>query len=306
MCGCLIIWFVAFYTATICPVNHKNEYLVIKFNLGREIIVRKVFYISDGTAITAEILGHAVLSQFEIEFEQITIPFVETIDKATEVAEQINNSFFNQQPALVFHSIVDEAIRDVIDQCNGISYDFLNTFVAPLEKQLGVKAQPKTHRTHGIANEAYSSRIDAINYSLDNDDGISLKHLEKAELILVGVSRCGKTPSSLYLAMQFGIATANYPFICEDMENLKLPPELKKHKAKIFGLTIDPFRLHEIRTQRRADSKYASFRQCRAEVKEVEMLYRRERIPFIDTTKHSVEEITAKILDIAGLKRKMF
>jgi regulator of PEP synthase PpsR (kinase-PPPase family) len=268
--------------------------------------LRKVFYISDGTAITAEILGHAVLSQFDIDFEQITIPFVETIDKASEVAQQVNNSFYDDKPPLVFHSIVDPEIRDIIDNSSGITYDFLNTFVAPLENQLGVKASPKTHRTHGIANEAYSARIDAINYSLENDDGISLRHLDNAELILVGVSRCGKTPSSLYLAMQFGIATANYPFICEDMEDLKLPKELKKNKSKIFGLTIDPFRLHEIRTQRRADSKYASLRQCRAEVKEVEMLYRRERIPFIDTTKHSVEEITAKILDITGLKRQMF
>lgn len=268
--------------------------------------MRKVFYISDGTAITAEILGHAVLSQFDIEFEQITIPFVETQEKATEVAQQINDSYFEQQIPLVFHSIVDEDIRQIINSTDCISYDFLNTFVAPLEQQLGVKAAPKTHRTHGIANQAYAARIDAINYSLDNDDGISLKHLDNAEIVLVGVSRCGKTPSSLYLAMQFGIATANYPFICEDMENLKLPPELKKHKDKIFGLTIDPFRLHEIRTQRRANSQYASLRQCRAEVKEVEMLYRRERIPFIDTTKHSVEEITAKILDVSGHKRKMF
>ena len=268
--------------------------------------MRKVFYISDGTAITAEILGHAVLSQFDIEFEQITIPFVESMEKAAEVVIKIDQSFFEQQPPLIFHSIVDEKIRATIERCNGISYDFLNTFVAPLEKQLGIKAEPKTHRTHGFANEAYSARIDAINYSLDNDDGISLKHLDKSELILVGVSRCGKTPSSLYLAMQFGIATANYPFINEDMENLKLPPELKKNKHKIFGLTIDPYRLHEIRTQRLANSKYASLRQCRAEVKEVEMLYRRERIPFIDTTKHSVEEITAKIIDTTGLKRQMF
>lgn len=268
--------------------------------------MRKVFYISDGTAITAEILGHAVLSQFDIDFEQITIPFVETIDKASEVAQQVSKSFYHDKPPLVFHSIVDPKIREIIDNCSDISYDFLNTFVAPLENQLGVKAAPKTHRTHGIANEAYSARIEAINYSLENDDGISLRHLDSAELILVGVSRCGKTPSSLYLAMQFGIATANYPFICEDMEDLKLPTELKKNKSKIFGLTIDPFRLHEIRTQRRADSRYASLRQCRAEVKEVEMLYRRERIPFIDTTKHSVEEITAKILDVTGLKRQMF
>jgi len=268
--------------------------------------LRKVFYISDGTAITAEVLGHAVLSQFEIEFEQITIPFVESIEKAQEVAIQINKASEYDDIALVFHSIVDGTIRSVITQANCMAHDFLNTFVAPLEKQLGQKAKPKLHRTHGIANEAYSARIDAINYSLDNDDGISLKHLDAAEIILVGVSRCGKTPSSLYLAMQFGIATANYPFICQDMDYLELPKELKKNKHKIFGLTIDPNRLHDIRSQRRANSQYSSLRQCRMEVKEVEMLYRKERIPFIDTTKYSVEEITAKILDITGHKRKMF
>lgn len=267
--------------------------------------MRKVFYISDGTAITAEVLGHAVLSQFDTKFDQITVPFVESVEKAHEVACQINKCSENEVP-LVFHSIVDSDIRAVINQSNCMPHDFLNTFVAPLEKQLGLKAEPTLHRTHGIANKAYSARIDAINYSLDNDDGISLKNLDDAEIILVGVSRCGKTPSSLYLAMQFGIATANYPFICQDMDYLALPPELKKHKHKIFGLTIDPNRLHDIRSQRRANSQYSSLRQCRMEVKEVEMLYRKERIPFIDTTKHSVEEITAKIIDITGHKRKMF
>ncbi|MDP2562182.1 pyruvate, water dikinase regulatory protein [Psychrobium sp. 1_MG-2023] len=269
-------------------------------------MLRKVFYISDGTAITAEVLGHAVLSQFDTKFDQITIPFVESIDKAQEVASQINTSTYEDELPLVFHSIVDETIREIINSTDCLPYDFLNTFVAPLEKQLGLKAEPTLHRTHGIANKAYSARIDAINYSLDNDDGISLKHLDDAEIILVGVSRCGKTPSSLYLAMQFGIATANYPFICQDMDYLELPKELKAHKHKIFGLTIDPNRLHDIRSQRRANSQYSSMRQCRMEVKEVEMLYRKERIPYIDTTNYSVEEITAKILDVTGHKRKMF
>ena len=268
--------------------------------------MRKVFYISDGTAITAEVLGHAVLSQFDVKFEQITIPFVESLEKAQKVAYKINDINDDDEIPLVFHSIIDTTIRSIIEEANCLPHDFLNSFVAPLEKQLGLKAKPKTHRTHGIANEAYNARIDAINYSLDNDDGISLKHLDKAEIILVGVSRCGKTPSSLYLAMQFGIATANYPFIGQDMDSLVLPEQLKAYKHKIFGLTIDPNRLHDIRNQRRANSQYSSLRNCRLEVKEVEMLYRKERIPYIDTTKLSVEEITAKIIEITGHKRKMF
>ncbi|WP_394202106.1 pyruvate, water dikinase regulatory protein [Shewanella waksmanii] len=270
-------------------------------------MLRKVFYISDGTAITAEVFGHAVLSQFPVEFESLTIPFVETTQRAEQVKAQINDSFITTgERPLVFHSIVKPEIRDIIYSSEGLDHDFLNTFVAPLEKQLGVKAAPVLHRTHGKANDSYEARIDAINFAMDNDDGQTLKHIDKADLVLLGVSRCGKTPSSLYLSMQFGIKAANYPFIEDDMDNLKLPEALKRNKSKLFGLTIDPVRLHEIRQSRMENSRYSSLRQCRIEVKEVEMMYKRERIPYVNTTNHSVEEIATKILDVTGLERHMF
>ena len=270
-------------------------------------MLRKVFYISDGTAITAEVFGHAVLSQFPIEFDALTIPFVETEAKANTIKAQIDDCFITTgERPLVFHSIVKPEIRDIIFSSEGIDYDFLNTFVAPLEKQLGMKASPVVHRTHGKGNEGYEARIEAINYTMDNDDGQTLKNIDSADLVLLGVSRCGKTPSSLYLSLQFGIKAANYPFVEDDMDNLRLPPELKRNKKKLFGLTIDPVRLHEIRQSRMENSRYSSLRQCRIEVKEVEMMYKRERIPYVDTTNHSVEEIATKILDITGLKRHMF
>ncbi|EDQ00029.1 posphoenolpyruvate synthetase regulatory kinase/phosphorylase PpsR [Shewanella benthica] len=270
-------------------------------------MLRKVFYISDGTAITAEVFGHAVLSQFPVEFDALTIPFVETEAKAHTIKAQIDDCFITTgERPLVFHSIVKAEIRDIIFSSEGIDYDFLNTFVAPLEKQLGMKASPVVHRTHGKGNEGYDARIEAINYTMDNDDGQTLKNIDSADLVLLGVSRCGKTPSSLYLSMQFGIKAANYPFVEDDMDNLKLPPELKHNKKKLFGLTIDPVRLHEIRQSRMKNSRYSSLRQCRIEVKEVEMMYKRERIPYVDTTNYSVEEIATKILDITGLKRHMF
>ena len=270
-------------------------------------MLRKVFYISDGTAITAEVFGHAVLSQFPVEFDALTIPFVETIQKAEAVKKQINDCFITTgERPLVFHSIVKSEIRDIIYSSECIDYDFLNTFVAPLEEQLGIKASPVVHRTHGKANHSYEARIDAINYAMENDDGQTLKHIDKADIVLLGVSRCGKTPSSLYLSMQFGIKAANYPFIEDDMDNLKLPEMLKKNKHKLFGLTIDPVRLHEIRQSRMENSRYSSLRQCRIEVKEVEMMYKRERIPFVNTTNHSVEEIATKILEKTGLERHMF
>ncbi len=268
---------------------------------------RKVFYISDGTAITAEVFGHAVLSQFPVEFESLTIPFVETTIKAEAVIKQINDSFITTgERPLVFHSIVNPEIRDIIYSSEGLDYDFLNTFVAPLEQQLGIAASPVVHRTHGKGNDSYEARIDAINYAMENDDGQTMKHMDKADIILLGVSRCGKTPSSLYLSMQFGIKAANYPFTEDDMDNLKLPEALKRNKDKLFGLTIDPNRLHEIRQSRMENSRYSSLRQCRLEVKEVEMLFKKERIPFVNTTNHSVEEISTKILDMTGLDRHMF
>jgi regulator of PEP synthase PpsR (kinase-PPPase family) len=267
----------------------------------------RVFYISDGTAITAEVFGHAVLSQFPIDFESLTIPFVETLTKAEKVKQQINDCFITTgERPLVFHSIVNPDIRNVIYSSEGLDYDFLNTFVAPLEQHLGMQACPVVHRTHGKGNHSYDARIDAINFSMENDDGQTMKHMDKADIILLGVSRCGKTPSSLYLSMQFGIKAANYPFTEDDMDNLKLPDALKRNKSKLFGLTIDPQRLHEIRQSRMENSRYSSLRQCRLEVKEVEMMYKRERIPFVDTTNHSVEEIATKILDITGMERHMF
>ncbi|AEY02167.1 PEP synthetase regulatory protein [Oceanimonas sp. GK1] len=267
-----------------------------------------VFYVSDGTAITAEVFGHAVLSQFPLPFEQITFPFVEDEDKARAVRDRINASFHQsgKQP-LVFHTIIDDRLRGIITDSEAMCYDFLNTFVAPIEQQLGVKAEPRAHKAHSIENKHnYDLRIDAVNYALDNDDGVTTKEYDEADIILVGVSRCGKTPTSLYLALQFGIRVANYPFIDQDMSRMNLPAALKANRHKLFGLTIDANRLQEIRQRRRADSRYATIEQCRYELGQVERLFRMEAIPFIDTTFHSVEEISVKILEKTGIRRKIY
>lgn len=266
--------------------------------------MRTAFYISDGTAITSEVFGHALLSLFPTEFEHQTIPFVESVEKALEVKEKINKICArSKEPALVFHTFVNNDIREVIDSCDGVIYNFLEHFVAPLEEKLGMKAKPKAHRTHSIHENSYDYRIEAVNYALTNDDGSKVTNYDAADVILVGVSRSGKTPSSLYLALQYGIKAANYPFTDEDMDDLKLPSFLKPYKKKLFGLTIDAQRLIDIRDNRMSNSKYASPRQCRMEVREVEKLYKKEKIPFLNTTKFSVEEITAKILSETGLQR---
>lgn len=270
--------------------------------------MRTAFYISDGTAITAEVFGHALLSLFTLELNHKTIPFVETEEQALEVNKKISESFqeTGERP-LVFYTIVNTDVRQIISKSVGINYNFLNQFVAPLEKILGIPSKPEKHRTHSIHEKTYDIRIEAVNYALANDDGSNIKDYHEADIILVGVSRSGKTPTSLYLALQYGIKAANYPFTEDDMGDiLKLPPVLRRFKQKLFGLTIKPERLHQIRSERRPNSRYASLQQCRMELREVENMYRKERIPFLNSTKYSVEEISAKILAQTGLQRRKY
>ncbi len=270
--------------------------------------MRSAFYISDGTAITAEVFGHALLSLFTIEFNHVTVPFVETVEQAEEVVRKISESFRDTgERPLVFYTIVNTEIRKVVAKSVGINYNFLDQFVAPLEKVLGVPAKPEKHRTHSIHEKTYDIRIDAVNFALANDDGSNTKDYEQADIILVGVSRSGKTPTSLYLALQYGIKAANYPFTEDDMGDiLKLPAVLRRFKHKLFGLTIEANRLHQIRSERRANSRYASLQQCRMELREVENLYRKEKIPCLNSTKYSIEEISAKILAQTGLQRRKY
>lgn len=270
--------------------------------------MRTAFYISDGTAITSEVFGHALLSLFPVQFNHKTYPFIETEEEAEKLLEKISESFQDTgERPLVFYTIVNVDVRKVISKSVGINYNFLDQFVAPLEKVLGVPSKPEKHRTHSIHETTYDIRIEAVNYALANDDGSNLKDYHEADIILVGVSRSGKTPTSLYLALQYGIKAANYPFTEDDMgDMLKLPSALRRYKDKLFGLTIHSERLHQIRSERRANSRYASLQQCRMELREVENLYRREKIPFLNSTRYSVEEISAKILSQTGLQRRKY
>ncbi|SET29547.1 posphoenolpyruvate synthetase regulatory kinase/phosphorylase PpsR [Thalassotalea agarivorans] len=269
--------------------------------------MRSAFFISDGTAITAEVFGHALLSMFPMSFSQHTISFVENKEKAEEVKTKLNKAFKESgEKPIVFYTFVDEELKQIIDASDALIYNFLEHFVSPLEQALGIQAVPKTHRTHSIHENSYDHRIDAVNYALVNDDGANVNNYEHADIILVGVSRSGKTPTSLYLALQYGVKVANYPFTDDDMDELRLPPFLKAHKKKLFGLTIDAQRLIEIRGGRMANSKYSSARQCRMELREVEKLYKKERLKFLNTTHLSIEEISAKILTETGIKRHKY
>ena len=259
---------------------------------------RTVFFVSDGTGITAETFGHAVLSQFEMRFRQIRIPFIDTLDKARDAARRINEHYAaNNERPIVFSTLVKHDLSGIIRGSNGLHMDLFQTFVAPLEMELGVKSTHTMGRIHNVVDsEEYKNRIEAINFSLAHDDGQSHKNLAEADVILVGVSRSGKTPTSLYLAMQYGIKAANYPLIPDDFERGKLPSSLPPFKHKLFGLTIAPERLAQIREERRAGSKYASIANCRYEVNEAEMMMKREGIRWLSSTTKSIEEISTTIL----------
>ncbi|EKO3367041.1 kinase/pyrophosphorylase [Vibrio fluvialis] len=270
---------------------------------------RDVFYVSDGTAITCETLGHVVLGQFSFVPNEKTFPFVETDDKLSELIKQIEHSFQrNGVRPLVFFSIVIPEFRTRLLNAPAHCYDVLESIVQRVKDDIQMEPTPKLQRSRSVGKDSntYFDRIAAIEYTLAHDDGISTKGLDQADVILLGVSRSGKTPTSLYMAMQFGLRVVNYPFIADDIRALKLLPEFEIHRHKLFGLTIDPERLTEIRENRLSGSDYASTEQCQTELATVEALFRREAIPYINTSSLSVEEISTRILEKAGLKRRLF
>lgn len=268
---------------------------------------RSAFFVSDRTGITAESLGHTLLTQFDtLEFKRETIPFIDTPEKADEVAARIRERAANDHiRPLVFTSIVNPEVRARLKIDNALCIDFFDTFIAEIEAELGQKASLSVGKAHGMVNEEkYDHRIEAVNFSLNHDDGVKLKDLDEADVILVGVSRSGKTPTCLYLALQYGIRAANYPLTPEDLGSPTLPKVLLTYRHKLFGLTIDPARLHHIRSERRPDSKYASLDNCRSEVNEAESMFRHHAVPFISTTHKSIEEIASTIMHKATLARR--
>jgi len=265
---------------------------------------RTVFFISDGTGITAETLGHSLLSQFEnLEFRPVRMPFVDSVDKAQEcVARIVEAGGRDGVRPIVISTQVNPLVSAALRQADALILDFFEAFIAPLEAELGARSTHTIGRSHGGANSRdYSARIEAINFTLAHDDGISDADLDMAEVILVGVSRSGKTPTSLYLALQFGIKVANYPLIPEDFERNRLPGTLAKHRHKLFGLTIGPDRLAQIRRERRPESRYASPENCRYEVDAAQKLMKREGIRWLDSTTKSIEEIAATLMQTVKL-----
>jgi regulator of PEP synthase PpsR (kinase-PPPase family) len=271
---------------------------------------RTVFFLSDRTGITAEMLGNSLLTQFdEFDFSRVTIPFVDSAERVADAVRLVNEAAEREgRRPLVISSVVDETASETIRRdANALTLDLFQVFIQPLEAELGAKSSHAAGRSHGIANShEYFARMEAINFTQAHDDGATTRDLDKAQVVLVGVSRCGKTPTSLYLALQFGIRAANFPLTPDDFADHRLPASVLPHRAKLFGLTIQPERLREIREERRPGSQYAALDNCRYEVREAEALMTREGIAMLDTTTKSIEEIATTILHRAKLQRHIW
>ncbi len=269
---------------------------------------RTVFFVSDQTGVTAETMGHSLLTQFDgVEFRQITVPFISSVDKAAEAVRKINLvAEMEAARPIVFSTLIQPEVRAVVRSAQGYHLDFFEPFLEPLEAELEVHSHHTAGRTHRMADtHEYVVRIDATNFALANDDGSLARDYDRADIILLGVSRSGKTPTCLYMAMQYGVFAANFPLTEDDLESRHLPRQLEPYKSKLFGLTIQPDRLQQIRHERRPNSRYSSAQQVAFEVRAAESLFERHAIPMIDATGCSIEEIASRILDRTDVERRL-
>lgn len=259
---------------------------------------RTVIFVSDGTGITAETLGNGLLSQFEsINFHHVRLPFIDSLEKAESCVLRIAEiGKLDRIRPLVIMTMMNAEFSAVLRQADALILDLFEAFIAPLEQELGTRSSHTAGRLHGHTSREYAHRIEAMNFALAHDDGISAAKLKSADLILVGVSRSGKTPTCLYLSMQFGLKAANYPLIPEDFERGRLPDTLLPYRDKLFGLTIAPEQLQRIRQERRPNSKYAALENCRYEVAAAESLMDKASINYFDMTARSIEEIAVQLL----------
>lgn len=257
-----------------------------------------VYHLSDSTGVTAETLGNSLTAQFpDITFSGRTIPFINSEEHARAIVTEIDKVVDGGQTVLVLCTAINPKIRNILTTTHGIVVDLITSNIEKLERELHASALYATGRAHGQGNATiYQQRMRAIEYAIEHDDAQSLRNLQAAQVILIGPSRCGKTPTSMYLALQHGVFVANYPLLEEDYETPGVPPPLRGFEKRCVGITTTPLRLSQVRTERRPGSTYASLEQCTFEIRQAENLYRSQRIPFLSSATTSVEEMSAIIL----------
>ncbi len=269
--------------------------------------IRTIFCVSDHTGLTAANYAHSAISRFEnVDAVYVMRPFADDIDKIDAVVSEIDAVAATGPRPIVFTTLTDETLRERISEADALVLGLLEHFVELLAGELAEQPSKNVGTWHSISDTStYQLRLDALDFTLMTDDGLGLRHYANADIIIVGVSRAGKTPTCLYLSMQYGLLAANYPVTIDELKAGSLPETLRPFRDRLFGLTIDPVRLHQIRQKRRPDSEYSSMRICTDEVSLAERLFRRESIPFTDSTVQSIEEITSTIMRTMGLDNRL-
>lgn len=257
-----------------------------------------VFFLSDSTGITAQALGTALLVQFpDLRFARQTFPFIRSVDEAREIVQVMDAAAQTQPQTLVFSTAVTPEIRAEIARTRATLIDFFGSHIDAVEGALGEQAVRSRGRAHGLGNiQRYDSRMQAVEYAIEHDDGQSLRGLDKADIILVAPSRCGKTPTTMYLALQHGLFVANYPLVEDDFDSTNLPRPIAPYRDRCFGILTTPKRLHQVRTERRAGSAYAALDTCVFELRRAAAMFEAHRIPYVNSANMSVEEMSATIL----------
>jgi regulator of PEP synthase PpsR (kinase-PPPase family) len=265
---------------------------------------RTAFFVSDSTGITAETLGSALLANFPgLPFSRHTIPFVDTVDGARAVARDIERLIASGTQPVVFTTVKSAAILDALQVQGAVVVDLLSGHLTELEVALGTTRSEQLGQFHGVGDiEQYFARMRAVEYAIEHDDGQSGRALDIADVIIIAPSRCGKTPTTMYLALQYGLLVANYPLTDDDFPTDRLPRTVDRHASKCFGLTTTPLRLSQVRHERRPNSVYSSLAQCTLELRRAEDLYRRNRVPFLNSSTKSVEEMSAVIMQSMRLR----
>ena len=265
---------------------------------------KDVYYISDSTGILITNLAHALLCQFpEINFHEEKFPFVRTVEEAEKILAYILKHSSGRRP-IIFSTITDPKVRQVLDSPEVEFFDAFDYFLQRLENSLEATALRVPGFSRHIDHISMADRVEAIHFCLEHDDGTRVQEYDEANVIMLGVSRTGKTPVSVYLATQMGLKAANFPLTSEHLDVYQLPEHIRRNRKCAIGLTTTPELLHSVREKRYAGSKYAHFSTCREEIRKAEQIFERYQIPIVNTAGKSIEEIATQVTQEMGLSKK--
>ena len=261
----------------------------------------QIYLISDSTGETLDRIFLALKAQFKnIEYKVHSYSFTRTENQILKILEDAKNN----ANAVILYTIVDnnlaKYLANVSDEKKIPCFGVLGNLILNFSKILNQKASHEPSGQH-VLNEEYYDRIEAIQFTMNHDDGNLINDIEKSDIVLVGVSRTSKTPTSIYLANK-GFKTSNIPLINEN----SLPEKLKKNPSLtcVVGLNTEPQRLVDIRKNRMnslretQNKNYTSIENIKTEIADARKTFQKYKWPSIDVTRKSVEETAASIIKI--------